>query len=73
MSIEDIEHAVEHPLFVDADFQSADPPKVLILGPDRHGNVIELVGTESGDDVIVFHAMTARPLLLRLLDPKERG
>ena len=63
-----IGHAVAYALYADGDFQGTDPPKVLVLGPDTAGNVLEVVGRFTGDDVFtIFHAMTARPALLRLL------
>lgn len=67
---ESIAHAVSHPLYVDEDFQETDPPKVLLLGPDPAGNVLEVIGRYANEDVLViFHAMTARTELLQLLNP----
>ena len=39
-----------------------DPPKFLVIGPDKAGNLLELIGgdLESGEQVI-WHAMKYRP------------
>ena len=39
-----------------------------MLGPDRTGNILEVIGHLEPEDVFtIFHAMVARPALLRLL------
>ncbi len=54
---EDILHAVEHALAVG----EQDDGKVLYLGPDRAGNVLEVVAVarEDGSEVVI-HAMRMR-------------
>ena len=54
---EDILHAVEHALAVG----EQDDGKVLYLGPDRAGNVLEVVSVarEDGSEVVI-HAMRMR-------------
>jgi hypothetical protein len=70
VSSESIAHAVTYALFADDDFQETDPPKVLILGPDPAGNLLEIIGRYTDQDsLVVFHAMIARPALLELLKP----
>jgi hypothetical protein len=65
---ESIAHAVTYALYADDDFQDDDPPKVLVLGPDAAGNVLEVIGRFASSEVlVVFHAMIARPALLQLL------
>ena len=65
---ESIAHAVTFALYADDDFQGTEPPKVLVLGPDPAGNILEVVGRlEPEDAFTIFHAMVARPTLLRLL------
>ena len=55
----DIVHAVEHALVVADD---EDERKVLYLGPDRAGNVLEVVAVVRDDDTeIVIHAMAMTP------------
>ena len=67
-----IRHAVAQALFVDDDFQEAEPPKMLIVGPDEAGNLLEIVGQLDANDVLmVFHAMTVRTSILRLIGPIE--
>jgi hypothetical protein len=52
---ESIAHAVTHALYADDDFQGTEPPKVLVLGPDAAGNVLEIVGRfEPADVLTVF-------------------
>lgn len=65
---ESIAHAVTFALYADDDFQGTEPPKVLVLGPDPAGNILEVIGHLEPEDVFtIFHAMVARPALLRLL------
>jgi hypothetical protein len=69
VSVESIAHAVGHPLYIDEDFRGAEPAQVLMLGPDIAGNILEVVGRlDTDEDLVVFHAMTARPSLLRLVN-----
>jgi hypothetical protein len=68
---EDIRHAVAQALVV-ADQQVTS--KVLYLGPDRAGNLLEIVAVVRDDDnEIVIHAMRMRriyePLLPRMGEP----
>jgi hypothetical protein len=68
---DDIQHAAEHALVladVDAD---ADPPKLLIIGPDRAGNLLEvIVLTLAADRMLAIHAM---PLRRRYFDLLPEG
>ena len=60
ISSESIAHAVTYALYADDDFQETDPPKVLLLGPDPAGNVLEVIGRYASAEVfVIFHAMTA--------------
>lgn len=52
----DIVHAVEHALAVG----EQDDGKVLYLGPDRAGNLLEVVAVAYSDGEIVIHAMRMR-------------
>ena len=55
---EDISHAYEHPVaWVEL---SDDPARYLVAGPDRAGNLIELVVLAVEDGVLVIHAITLR-------------
>lgn len=71
VSDEDIRHSVEHAVVVaDED----DTGKVLYLGPDRAGNLLEIVTALRDDDTeIVIHAMRMRrtyePLLGEIGEP----
>ena len=53
----DMEHAVDHALAVG----EQDDGKVLYLGPDRAGNLLEVVSVLQDDGVeVVIHAMRMR-------------
>ena len=71
ISDEGIRHAVTHSLVV-ADEQGTS--KVVYLGPDRAGNLLEIVMVLREDDTeVVIHAMPMRrtyePLLRRMGEP----
>jgi hypothetical protein len=61
-----IDHAVEHALAVEDLDQ--DPDRWLVIGPDRAGNLLELVVLVDGRGEIVIHAMAMRPKYRKLLD-----
>lgn len=60
-SDDDVEHAIEHALVV-ADLEpEADPPKILVIGPDLAGNLIEVIMLEFADEqYVTIHAMALR-------------
>ena len=51
----------------------SDPPKVLVIGPDESGNLLELIALVlGGDELLIIHAMRLRPQFFPLLpDPTE--
>jgi hypothetical protein len=55
---EDIEHAMAHSV-IWAELGD-DPPRYLLAGPDRAGNLLELVVVDLGEDELVIHAMQLR-------------
>lgn len=64
----DITHAYAHCIVVVALDPDADPPKLLFIGADRAGNLLELVALELEDDlVLMIHAMLLRPTFYDLL------
>ena len=69
----DVLHAVEHEIVsVDLD-PDADPPKVLVVGPDSAGNLLEVIVLVLTDDrLIAIHAMKLRHQFYELL-PGEEG
>jgi hypothetical protein len=69
----DVMHAVEHEI-VSFDLDpDADPPKILVIGPDSAGNVLEIIVLVLGDDrLIAIHAMKLRRQFHELL-PGEEG
>jgi hypothetical protein len=57
IAVSDIEHAVDHALVAGDE----DDGKVLYLGPDRAGNLLEVVSVLRDDGTeIVIHAMRMR-------------
>jgi hypothetical protein len=67
-----IVHAIEHALVVVDLEPEADPPRVLAIGPDRAGNLLEIVWLEFTDQrPIVIHAMSLRPKFYDLLPGAE--
>ena len=67
ISREAIEHAVTHALTTIDLEPDADPPKVLAIGPDPSGNLLEVIWLEFADIEVVIHAMTLRPIFYDLL------
>ena len=56
---EDIHHALAHAVtWVEL---GDDPWRYLLAGPDRAGNMLELVVLDLGGDELVIHAMGLRP------------
>ena len=65
---DDITHAIAHRLVVDD--LDEDPDRWLVLGPDRAGNLLEVVVLISIDgNEFVIHAMPMRPKYRKLLEP----
>jgi hypothetical protein len=66
---DDIRHAVKQALVGYALEQGeGDPRRTLLLGPDRSGNLLEIVVLELDDgDRIAIHAMRMRPSYSDLL------
>ena len=68
----DVVHAFEHEIVsVDMD-PGADPPKILVIGPDSAGNLLEVIVLVLADDrVIAIHAMKLRRQFYELLPGAE--
>lgn len=63
----DIEHAWANAVsFFDIDPDN-DPPKSLAIGPDRAGNLLELLYLQLEDDDLVIHTMPLRGVFARFL------
>lgn len=70
-SIEGISHAVDMALLDEVIDEDNDPPKILIIGPDPAGNLLELIGGEiAGDVLLIWHAQRCRKQYLQYL-PQE--
>jgi hypothetical protein len=63
-----IVHAVDHALLVVDLEPDADPPRVLAIGPDEAGNLLEIIWLEFPNRApIVIHAMPLRRTFYDLL------
>jgi uncharacterized DUF497 family protein len=63
----DIHHAVDHALLIED--AGEDPDRWLVLGPDRAGNILEVVVlTTAEGSQLAIHAMPIRPRFRRLLE-----
>ena len=63
-----IAHAVDHALVVVDLEPDADPPRVLAIGSDGTGNLLEIIWLELPDRTpIVIHAMPLRRIFYDLL------
>jgi hypothetical protein len=61
-------HGLEHALAVIALDPATDPPRILAIGPDCAGNLLEVVWLELDDGIeMVIHAMPLRPAFYALL------
>ena len=69
VSDEDIDHAYAQAVaWVELD---DDPPRYLVVGPDRPGNLLELVVIDALDGELVIHAMALRRSTQRELFGEE--
>ena len=65
----DIDHAIRHATVVDE--VAEDPVPYLLIGPDRSGNLLELIVMDRPQGPAVIHAMALRAKYRRLLPPGE--
>ena len=71
---DDIHHAADHPLVVVDLDPDGDPPRLLAIGPDRAGNMLELILLDLADErLLVIHAMPLRPQFHELLPGESDG
>jgi hypothetical protein len=67
---EDVRHACDHALVVDQLDLESDPPKLLVIGPDRAGRVLEVIVLVFADErLMAIHAMPLRAAFYDLLPP----
>ena len=70
---ETISHAIDMALTIIEIDPDADPPKLLFIGPDSAGNLLEVIGGEYPNDVLlIWHADACR-VKYRMLLPKPGG
>ncbi|MDQ3480375.1 MAG: hypothetical protein M3423_03440, partial [Actinomycetota bacterium] len=64
---EDILHAIDHALAIED--VGEDPDRWLVIGPDRSGNLLEVVVLTTVEETqLVIHAMAVRAKFNRLLE-----
>ncbi len=67
---EAIEHALRNPrVVVDLD-PDGDPPRILAIGPDHSGILLEIIALELSNEGLVIHAMRLRSAYRSLLQAK---
>jgi hypothetical protein len=65
---ETIHHVVGHAIVVVDVDERHDPPKLLVIGPDAAGNLLEVIVLELADDrLLAIHAMPLRRTFYELL------
>lgn len=65
---EDINHAIDHAVAIED--AGEDPDRWLVIGPDRAGNLLEVVVITTVEGTqLAIHAMRMRGKFRRLLDP----
>ena len=58
----DIHHATDQVVQIFEYLDEWDRPRILMIGPDRSGNLLELIATIYSDQTMrIFHAMKLRP------------
>lgn len=62
-------HAIRYALTVFDLDPTADPPKVLAIGPDLSGNLLEIIWLELESEDLIIHAMPLRRAFYHLLPP----
>ena len=65
---QDILHSIDHALAIED--AGEDPDRWLVIGPDRAGNLLEVVVLRTVEDTqLAIHAMPMRTKFQRLLQP----
>jgi len=66
-------HACNHAIVTDDLDPDADPPKLLFIGPDRAGRLVEVIALAlAGERLMAIHAMPLRTAFQELLPPQEQ-
>jgi hypothetical protein len=72
ISDQEIQHVAEHPLVVVDLDPHGDPPRLLVIGPDGAGNLLEVIVLDLADGrLLAIHAMRLRATFYDLLPKGE--
>jgi hypothetical protein len=66
--VDDIRHALDLPMRLYA----LDDNELVVIGPARNGELLEIVLADPEDDARVIHAMPARRRFIRYLEGREK-
>ncbi|MDE0236252.1 MAG: hypothetical protein OXN95_03385 [bacterium] len=65
-------HAIRYAVTIVDLEPDTDPPRTLAIGPDQHGNLLEVIWLDlDAGSQLVIHAMALRPLFHHLLPQLE--
>jgi len=68
----DIRHAKNHAIKIFEFFDDLGRPRILMIGPDKSGNLLELLMAINPDSSLkIFHAMRLRPKFEGLINDQE--
>ena len=68
----DIHHAQEHAIRIYEYFDESDRMRILMIGPNRSGNLLELLVAVNPDTSLkIFHAMRLRPKFEGIINEVE--
>ena len=68
----DIHHACANSSDIFELDQESDEIKILIIGPDSAGNLLEVIGLEINDQsLLIIHAMKIRKSMVKLLEGRS--
>ena len=68
----DTRHSKNHAIKIFKFFDDLDRPRILMIGPDKSGNLLELLMAINPDSSLkIFHAMRLRPKFEGLINDQE--
>ena len=71
---DDIEHGLANGIVYVELEPDSDPPKLLCIGPNRAGTLLEVIWLDLADErMLVIHAMNLRPIYYDLLTEEDEA